>query len=431
MQFDRVTLLMLAATTLLGCASGSDGASGNGAGGAPNATGTSSGGSTGGGLSGGAPSDDGGAQTSTTADASTSPVADGGSALPSSDGAVADSGTAATVGGVPGGKAGAGTTLSGCQIFPDDNPWNVEVDGPSIQVSHTYDAHLPTTHLHPDWGGYTTNNGGIPFNVVSAGSADLNTVFSVSASESDPGPGGWVGPNPVTTGSDTGTTAYPFFVGMQIEGDPSAGGTPGSLPGDQHALVLQQGASGCTSYEAWNCTVVSSPPFQCANGAVFDLTTNGLRPSGWTSADAAGLSILAGLVKLSEVQAGLITHALRVTFSATQQGYIAPATHAAGSEPLGSAYPPMGLRLRLRASVSTSGYTAASQVIMAAMKKYGLIVADNGSDWYFQGDSNQGWNATAPDGQDTLIDEIVSDFRNLDGSSFEAVYTGEPAATGL
>jgi hypothetical protein len=336
------------------------------------------------------------------------------------------------VGGIPGGIVGVGTTLSGCQIFPNDNPWNVEIDGPSVQVIHTYDANLPqTTHLHPDWGGYTTNNAGIPYNVVPATQADLTTIFSDYANASDPGPGGWIGPNPVTTNSDTGTTAWPFFVGMEIEGDPSPGGTVGSLPGDQHGLVLQQGASGCTSYEAWNCLVVSSPPFDCANGAVFDLTSNALRPAGWTSADAAGLPILPGLVKLSEVQAGVITHALRFTLSATQQGYIAPATHAAGSEPLGSAYPPMGLRVRLKASVATSSYTAASQVIMAAMKKYGLILADNGSNWYFTGDSNDGWNATAPDGADTLIDEVVSDFRNLNGSDFEAVYSGDPVATGL
>jgi hypothetical protein len=301
-----------------------------------------------------------------------------------------------------------------------------------VQVIHTYDAQIPqSTHLHPDWGGYTSNTGGIPYSVVPATQPDLSTVFSVSANESDPGPGGWVGPNPVTTDSSTGTTAYPFFLGMPIEGNPAAGGTPGNLPGDQHAIVLQQGPSGCTSYEAWNCEVVSSAPFQCANGAVFDLTSNALRPAGWTSGDAGGLSIIAGLVKLSEVQAGAITHALRVTFNTTQQGYIAPATHAAGSEALGSAYPPMGLRLRLKASVSTSSYTAASQVIMAAMQKYGVIVADNGSDWYFTGDSNDGWNATAPDGQDTLIDEVVSDFRNISGSDFEAVYTGDPVASGL
>jgi hypothetical protein len=169
----------------------------------------------------------------------------------------------------------------------------------------------------------------------------------------------------------------------------------------------------------------------CANGAVFDLTSNELRPAGWTSGDAAGLSILAGLVKFSEVQSGTVTHAIRVTLMNTQRGYIAPATHAAGSAALGSASPPMGLRLRLKSSVSTSNYIAPSQVIMAAMKKYGFMVADIGSDWYFQGDSDDRWDNMAPDGQDTLIDEISGDFRNLSGSDFEAVYTGNPVATGL
>ncbi len=252
------------------------------------------------------------------------------------------------------------------------------------------------------------------------------------ASESDPGPGGWVGANPVTTGAAMGTTAWPFFVGMKIEGDPSPGGMAGNLPGDQHGLVLQQGAASCTSYEAWNCVVVSSPPFQCANGAVFDLSSNTLRPAGWTSADAAGLSILAGLVRLSEVQAGEVTHAVRVTFNATQNGYIPPATHAASSDPLGSAYPPMGLRLRLKASVSTAElHEGLAGHHGRSIKKYGLIVADNGSDWFFQGDSDDGWNATAPDGQDTIIDEVVGDFRHLTGADFEAVYSGEPVSTGL
>jgi hypothetical protein len=336
------------------------------------------------------------------------------------------------VGYVPGGQAGVGTTLSGCAIFPPDNFWNVAIDGPEVQVIHTYDAQLPQgTSPHPDLGGYTTDTGGIPYNPVPAGQADLTTIFNTSASQSDPGPGGWIGPNPVTSDSDMGTTAYPFFVGMMIEGNPAPGGTAGNLPGDQHGIVLQSGSSGCTSYEAWNCVVVSSPPFECANGAVFDLTSNAVRPAGWTSGDAAGLSILAGLVRLSEVQAGTVTHAIRATFNVTQQGYIPPATHAAGSQPLGSAYPPMGLRIRLKASVSTSGYTAAAQVIMAAMKKYGLVVADNGSDWFFQGDSNDGWTATAPDGKDSLVNELVSDFHGIKGSDFEVIYTGDPVATGL
>jgi hypothetical protein len=208
----------------------------------------------------------------------------------------------------------------------------------------------------------------------------------------------------------SGETMWPFFTGMEIEGNPAAGGTPGSLPGDQHGLVLQQGssASNCVSYEAWNCVAGGGPPFQCANGAVFQLNSNALRPLGWTSADAAGLSVLAGLVKLAEVQAGAVNHAIRVTFNNTENAYILPATHGASNK--SAPYPPMGLRLRLKSTVSITSYHAESQIIMTAMQKYGFIIADNGSDWYFQGDSNDGWNGMAKDGQDTLIDELVGDF---------------------
>jgi hypothetical protein len=397
---------------VLGSACGSSNSNASPSDGGPSKDGSSSGGSSGGGGDSGALGDD---------------------AMSGDDGSPPGEGGAPTVGGVPGGAAGAGTTVSGCEIFPADNPWNVRIDGAGVQVIHTYDAALPQgTSLHPDFGGYTMDTGGIPYNVVPASQADVQTVFSVSASESDPGPNGWMGG--MTPTGATGTTDYPFFLGMHIEGNPAPGGTPGSLPGDQHAIVLQQGGSAgdpCTSYEAWNCVVSSTLPFQCANGAVFDLTSNMLRPAGWTSADAAGLSILAGLVKLSEVQAGAVTHAIRVTFNNTQNGYIPPATHAASSKPLGSPYPPMGLRLRLMANVPTSSYTQASQTIMAAMKEYGLIVADNGSDWFFQGDSDDGWTVAAPDGQDTLINEIVGDFRMLRGSDFEAVYSGAPVGTGL
>jgi hypothetical protein len=330
------------------------------------------------------------------------------------------------VGGVPGGKAGPGTTLQGCQIFPPDNPWNTAIDGPNVQVIHTYDSGLPqATTLHPDWGDYTTDHYGIPYNVVPSTQADLTITFNYAADESDPGPGGWMGTNPVTAGSKMGTTAYPFFAGMKIEGDPGPGGTPGSLPGDQHGIVLQQGSGGCKLYEAWNCVGgITTPPFECANGAVFDLNSNMLRPAGWTSADAAGLAIFAGLVRLSDVKAGAISHAIRVTFNSTQGKYIPPATHAASSK--GNPYPPMGLRLRMKASVPISSYSAGSQTIMTAMKKYGLIVADNGSDWYFQGDSDDGWSAMAPDGKDTYIGEAVSDFHHITGADFEVIYSGDP-----
>jgi hypothetical protein len=320
--------------------------------------------------------------------------------------------------------------VSSCQIFPSDNPWNVAIDGPNVQVIHTYDSELPQgTELHADWGDFSTNGYGIPYEFVPSTQANLDVTFNSYASQSDPGPGGWIGGDPVDSGSDMGETQYPFFVGMHIEGNPAAGGTAGNLPGDQHGLVLQQGTSGCTAYEAWNCVVVSGAPFPCANGAVFNLASNALRPLGWTSADAAGLSVLAGLVKLAEVKAGSVVLAIRVTFNHTAKSYILPATHAASSET--GAYPPMGLRLRLKASVDISSYAAESQIIMKAMKKYGFMVADNGSDWYFQGDSDDGWDATASDGKDTLIDEISGDVHGLHGSDFEAIDSGPAITTGL
>ena len=242
--------------------------------------------------------------------------------------------------------------------------------------------------LHPDFGDYSPDGYGIPYNVVPATQADVDLEFTQYASESDPGPGGSIGTNPVTAGNGTGETAYPFFVGMRIEGGPTA--TADMAAGDQHGLVLQQGASGCMLFEGWNCAPPKNPPpFQCANGAVFDLTSNNLRPAGWTSADAAGLPIFPGLVKLVEVQAGTITHAIRVTFDTTQGGYIAPATHAAGSAPLGSSTPPMGLRLRLKASVDISSFSAETQIILKAMKKYGVIIADNGFDLVLPGRQRQ------------------------------------------
>jgi hypothetical protein len=315
-------------------------------------------------------------------------------------------------------------------VFPPDNPWNTMIDGADVIPNHAYDAQIPQgTSLHPDFGGFSTQGYGIPYSVVPATQALQDIDFTLYASESDPGPNGWIGTNPVMAGASKGETMYPFFTGMHIEGNPAAGGTPGNLPGDQHGLVLMQGSSGCKLYEAWQCVAGGGPPFQCANGAVWDLTSNALRPLGWTSADAAGLPIFPGLVKLVEVQAGAIHHAIRVTFNNIALDYILPATHAAGSHKLPD--PPMGLRLRLKSTVSISSYTVESQVIMTAMKTYGLIIADIGSDWYFSGDSNDGWVKNGKDGKDTIINELTSDFGNLHGSDFEAIQSGKAENTGL
>jgi hypothetical protein len=178
-----------------------------------------------------------------------------------------------------------------------------------------------------------------------------------------------------------------------------------------HVLVLEQGS--CELYETWNTTYVG-PGWHAGSGAKFALGSNALRPDGWTSADAAGLPVFPGLVKVSEVQAGAVNHAIRFTASKSQNGFIHPATHAAGTA--STSLPPMGLRLRLKASFDLSGYSGPALVILTAMKQYGIILADNGSNWYISGDSDDAWNP--------LMDGIITAFNKVTGTDFEAVTTG-------
>ncbi len=343
-----------------------------------------------------------------------------------SNSAAATTGDAGTAKGVVAGMVpGPGTFVAGCQIFPATNAWNMDVSSPTVATTSIYS--LPQSkHLHPDFGGWSASTGGpygIPFNLVPAAQPDVPITFNAYASESDPGPGGWTTkPN----GGDTGATAYPIPNKAKIEGNPPTG----QVPGDDHLLVLQQGAScgaPCTLWEAGGTVGGSGPPWTAGCGATWNLSSNTLRPLGWTSVDAAGLSVFAGLVKLAEVKAGLVTHAIRVTFNKTQNGYIYPATHFAGSSPLGSSDPPMGLRLRLKAAVDTSKFSTPGKVIAQGMKTFGLIVADNGSDWYFQGDSDDGWNAQ--DVSDTYIGELLTDFDKVTGADFEVLDTGAPLNT--
>jgi hypothetical protein len=282
--------------------------------------------------------------------------------------------------------------------------------------------------LHPDLGGWSTTGGGpygIPFNQVPSGAPVAQITFNQYANQSDPGPTGWT-MNPGANG-DKGVTAYPIPNAAKVEGDPKAGSTSG----DDHLLVLQQGAAcgdPCTLWETWSTVGGSAPPWTAANGAKWDLGSNALRPLGWTSGDAAGLAVFAGLLKIAEVKAGVVTHAIRVTFNTTQAGYIYPATHYAGSSPIGSSDPPMGLRLRLKADFDTSSFSGPGKIVATAMKTYGLIVADIGSDWYFQGDSDNGWNAM--DVSDTIVNELSSDFGNVTDADFDVLDTGTPIANG-
>jgi hypothetical protein len=246
-------------------------------------------------------------------------------------------------------------------------------------------------HMHPDWGDWSMDHYGIPWQTVPASQPGVPMTF-MYASESDAGP-------------------YPFPPNALVEG--------GADPcGDRHVLVLQEGT--CLLYETYD-SLYAGPGWNCGSGAKFDLGSDMLRPDGWTSGDAAGLPILPGLVKVSEVTAGKVEHAIRFTMSSTQQAYIHPAVHAGGSAD--PSLPPMGLRLRLKASFDTSKFIGPSLVILTALKQYGLILADNGSDWYFQGDSDDAWSP--------LMCALLSDFDQVHGSDFEAVDTGPISTAGL
>jgi hypothetical protein len=299
-------------------------------------------------------------------------------------------------GGTGVGTGGPSPVIGGCSIFPADNPWNTRVDDPTKFPVHansqTFMSNMsPATHLHPDWGDWSTDHYGIPWQTVPGSQMGVPMTFQ-TASESDPGP-------------------YPFPSDAKIEGGANSGS-------DMHVLVIDTGT--CTLYETWSSTYVG-PGWNCGSGAKFDLTSGALRPDGWTSADAAGLPILPGLVRVSEVQAGSIQHALRFTVNKSQQGYIHPATHAAGQSD--SSLPPMGLRIRLKASFDLSPFSGAAKVILTAMQQYGMILADNGSDWYVTGDSDDAW---AP-----LMDGVTQAFSQVTGNDFEALESGPISTAGL
>jgi hypothetical protein len=270
----------------------------------------------------------------------------------------------------------------GCPLFPANNALNRDIshaplDPNSAAYVNSIGAAL---HLHADFG--TNPAYGIPYTVVPRSQPKLPVKFSEYGAESDPGP-------------------YPVPQSAPVEG--------AGEEGDRHVLVLQRGS--CRVYELYEARRLSGG-WEAGSGAVFNLRSNALRPEGWTSADAAGLPILPLLARYPEVRAGRIDHALRVTVSRTQRGYIHPATHLASSDDDPS-LPPMGLRLRLKAGFSLAGYHGQALVILRALKRYGLIVADNGSSWYITGAPNPGWN-----------DEDLDQLKTVPGSAFEAVRSG-------
>jgi hypothetical protein len=266
---------------------------------------------------------------------------------------------------------------SGCPLFPSSNVWNKRVDGLAVASNSTT---LVATigagaHLHPDFGSYAGY--GIPYNVVGSATKRVPVSFDY-ADESDAGP-------------------YPIPSNPRIEA--------GS---DRHLLMWDTAA--CKLYELF-AAVKTTAGWRAGSGAIWDLRSNALRPNGWTSADAAGLPILPGLVRYDEVAAGAIRHAIRFTAPSTRSAHIYPARHDAGD---GSApsLPPMGTRLRLKASFDTSGFSPRMRVILTAMKRYGIILADNGSPWFFSGASDPRWN-----------DDELNQLKRLVGSDFEVVNT--------
>ncbi|KAA3658920.1 MAG: hypothetical protein DWQ04_23690 [Chloroflexi bacterium] len=281
--------------------------------------------------------------------------------------------------------------IAGCDIFPADNVWNTPIN--TLPIHANSDNYINTigrnTDLHPDFGeGFwpldSSSPIGIPFVVVSGSQAGVSISFTYD-DESDPGP-------------------YPIPTNAPIEGGPDS-------DGDRHVLVLDE--DNCMLYELFAAYPQMDGSWEAGSGAIFDLNSHALRSDGWTSADAAGLPILPGLIRYDEVAAGEINHAIRFTAAQTQDAYIWPARHEASSL-TGANYPPMGLRLRLKANYDITGFSPENQIILQAMKTYGLILADNGSPWYISGVPDDRWD------NDMLheLDVVVgNDFEVIDTSS--------------
>lgn len=277
--------------------------------------------------------------------------------------------------------------VAGCAVFPPDNIWNAPVD--TLPVHPNSAAYIATiganAHVHAGFGsGEWPPGSGVPIGmpyVVVPGSQPKVTVTFYYDHESDPGP-------------------YPIPSDAPIEGGPNS-------DGDRHVLIVDR--DNCILYEMYSAFPQPDGSWYAGSGAVFDLSSNALRPAGWTAADAAGLPILPGLVRYDEVAEGEIRHALRFTAPQTRQAYVWPARHHA-SYLTGAQYPPMGQRFRLRANFDVSGFSPQAQVILRALKKYGMMLADNGSAWYMPGVPDERWD-----------NDAIYELRQVHGSAFEAV----------
>jgi hypothetical protein len=276
---------------------------------------------------------------------------------------------------------GSAPREASCPVLPAGNPLNKDISrAPVDPASARYVSSIgESLHLHADFG--SNPSYGIPFALVGPHQPKVPIEFTEFGAESDRGP-------------------YPVPANAPVEG--------AGEEGAQHVLVLQEGS--CILYELYHARRHGGG-WQAGSGAIFNLRSNALRPEGWTSADAAGLPIFPLLARYREVRAGAINHALRVTASRTQRAYIHPATHFASSSSDPS-LPPMGLRLRLKAGFSLAGYHGQALVVLRALRRYGLIVADNGSSWFITGAPDPRWN-----------DEDLNQLKSVPGSAFEAVQT--------
>ena len=279
------------------------------------------------------------------------------------------------------------TSLNGFVPFPASNLWNTGISAAPVDPNSANIMNYigETATLHPDFGpgGFMTHTGGIPYQVVAVTQPKVEVLVS-SGSESDPGP-------------------MPVPLNALIEGFP----TPGN--GDRHVLVLEK--SGCWLYELYK-VYLNGETWSARSTAIWDMMINEQRPYTWTSADAAGLPIFAGLARYDEVASGAIKHALRFTVPNTRRAFVAPASHWASTITDVDA-PPMGTRLRLKVSFDIASFPADDRVILTALKKYGMILADNGGAIYITGAPDTRWN-----------NNDLNLLKTLTGSDFEVVHMG-------
>jgi hypothetical protein len=273
-----------------------------------------------------------------------------------------------------------------CPIFPKTNPWNQRVD--RLPVAANSDAIIRSIGadetMHADFGSGRWEGGpiGIPITVVRRGQRKVRVAFEY-ADESNRGP-------------------YPIPRNVKIEGGRQS-------DGDRHALIVDRDS--CRLYELFALYPTAGGGWRAGSGAIWSLRSNRLRPAGWTSADAAGLPILPGLARYDEVARGKIDHALRFTVRRTRRAYVHPARHHA-SDSDDPNLPPMGLRLRLKANYSTTGFPRQARIVLEALKRYGMLVADKGSDWYVTGAPDPRWS-----------NEQLHTLHRVPGSAFEVVQT--------